>query len=288
MVCGQYVLHGEHAYGGEVVVAGRLRGPVRCSEAVDLLPVQVEAGDRIESLVRGPLAGGLLLDGQPLGEDLEFPAELQHRGGIQGREAVPQGGTVPLQNVNLVPRRHSGQHGTPVPKSVWREALETHLIHFQVGALPLEEPVYRLVLAPPEEHENRLAGDRHLEGTPDHRDRVPGDADLHAGQLFDDSSRLPPRADEPRPDLGDPILGVREVFDIEDLQVALVVEETERPVFATSRRNHSSARGWSSGTAWPTSITMMRSCHQRRLYSLMSAWTSFAFRMPRKFVTTSR
>src|SRR5438094_371171 len=158
-------------------------------------------------------------------------ARDQGPSGTQDSEADPQDGTVPLQNVNLVPRRHSGRHGTLVPKSVWREALETHLIHFQVGALPLEEPVYRLVLAPPEEHENRLAGDRHLEGTPDHRDRVPGDADLHAGQLFDDSSRLPPRADEPRPDLGDPILGVREVFDIEDLQVALVVEETERPVF---------------------------------------------------------
>ena len=75
MPCGQYVLHGEHADGGEVVVAGGLRGPVRCPEAVDLLPVQIEARDRIEGFVRGPLERGLLLNGQPAGEDLEFPAE---------------------------------------------------------------------------------------------------------------------------------------------------------------------------------------------------------------------
>src|SRR5438270_676386 len=32
---------------------------------------------------------------------------------------------------------------------------------------------------------------------------------------------------------------------------------------------------------------MTRSCHQRRLYSLMSAWTSRDFRIARKFATTS-
>src|SRR5947199_9906069 len=55
-------------------------------------------------------------------------------------------------------------------------------------------------------------------------------ADLDSGQLLDQPARLPPGADEPRPDLSDAVLRVRKVFDIEDLEVCVLVQETESPI----------------------------------------------------------
>src|SRR5439155_418025 len=107
-------------------------------------------------------------------------------------------------------------------------------------------------------------------------------ADLDSGQLLDQPARLPPGADEPRPDLSDAVLRVRKVFDIEDLEVCVLVQETESPIL-----REAAARGWSKGTACPTSITTTRPVHHSRLYSLISAWTSSAFRIARRFVTTS-
>src|SRR5437870_12821792 len=95
---------------------------------------------------------------------------------------------------------------------------EPHLVHFNVRPLSLEEPVHRLVLAPAEQHEHGLAGDGHFERPADQGDRVAPHTDLDAGELLDQPARLPPGADEARPNLRDAVLRVREVLDIKDLE----------------------------------------------------------------------
>src|SRR6267143_5436899 len=108
---------------------------------------------------------------------------------------------------------------------------ESHLVRLEVGPLPLEEPTPGLVLAAPQQHDERVSGDRHFESPADDRDGVAPHAHLDACQLFDDPACLAPSPDEPRPDLGDPVLGVGEVLDIEDLEVGVFVQEPERTIF---------------------------------------------------------
>ena len=60
-----------------------------------------------------------------------------------------------------------------------------------------------------------------------------------------------------------------------------------RAMFATSRANHSSLRGWSNGTACAQSMIHGWPSHSRRLYSLRSPWTSLAFRIAAIEATTS-
>src|SRR3990170_1999029 len=84
------------------------------------------------------------------------------------------------------------------------------------------------MLAPPEEHDDGLAGDRHLEGVPDQGDGVARHAHVHPGELLEDPSGLAVRPDQPRLDLRDPALRVREVLDVEDIEVRVLTEQAER------------------------------------------------------------
>src|SRR5438034_10564215 len=114
---------------------------------------------------------------------------------------------------------------------------EAHLVDLEVGPLPLEEPVHGLVLAAAEEHEDRLSCDRHLERSANQRDRVPPHADVDPGELLDQPTRLAPSANQPTANLGHAILGMREVFDVEDFQVGVLVEESERPILREPPRH---------------------------------------------------
>src|SRR3989475_8963658 len=114
---------------------------------------------------------------------------------------------------------------------------EAHLVDLEVGPLPLEEPVYGLVLAAAEEHEDRLPCDRHLERSANQRDRVPPHTDLDPRELLDQPTRLAPSSNQPTANLGQAILGVRELFDVEDLQVGVLVEESERPISGEPARH---------------------------------------------------
>src|SRR5881628_3835742 len=99
-------------------------------------------------------------------------------------------------------------------KRVWRENLESHLVGLEVRPLPFEEPVYGLVLAAAEEHDDRVPGDRHFEGTSDQGHGVSPHAHVDPGELLNDASGLPSRADESGSDLRDPVLRMGEVLDI--------------------------------------------------------------------------
>src|SRR5437867_13332041 len=111
---------------------------------------------------------------------------------------------------------------------------EPHLVHFDVGPLSLEESVHRLVLAPAEQHEHGLAGDGHLERPADQGDRMTPHADLDAGELLDQSARLPPGPDDTRPDLRDAVPRVGEVLDIKDLEICVLVEYTQGSILRDS------------------------------------------------------
>src|SRR2546425_3721375 len=109
-------------------------------------------------------------------------------------------------------------------------ASEAHLVDLEIGPLPLEEPVYGLVFATAEEHEDRLPCDRHLERSADQCYGVAPHTHVDPGKLLDQPTRLAARADQPRANLRDAVPRMCEVFDVEDLQVRVLVEESERPV----------------------------------------------------------
>ena len=71
--------------------------------------------------------------------------------------------------------------------------LEAHLPSLDVRTLPLEETVHGPVLAPPQEHDHGLAGDRHLERRPDEGDGVAEDGDVDERAVL----AAPPRLRDP-------------------------------------------------------------------------------------------
>src|SRR5437016_7819617 len=84
-----------------------------------------------------------------------------------------------LERYITIIRRRSVER--PKILAVWQQNLESHLIDFEVRPFSFEESVHGFVLAAPEEHDNRVPGDDHLEGASDQGDGVSPHAHVDAG-----------------------------------------------------------------------------------------------------------